>query len=164
MGSEKSIQSKQNQDGGRGSQEDRPGAGEKEEPPMEKSAWEGGNKMNEEQRSQEAMPVKNKWGDEWDNRQGANKNTDGKANFAKGAEAEEQKNIQIKNEVSREQRPVNVRCNVCGLKNHATEDCLRRPVCEICGFNNHSSFDCKKEPLWNYGPELCAAQVENQSK
>jgi hypothetical protein len=41
--------------------------------------------------------------------------------------------------------------------------CMRKAPCEICGFSNHSSYDCKNEPLWNYGPELCAAQVDDQS-
>ena len=33
----------------------------------------------------------------------------------------------------------------------------------MCGLNNHASLDCKREPLWNLGPELCAAQVLDQS-
>ena len=33
----------------------------------------------------------------------------------------------------------------------------------MCGLNNHASLDCKREPLWNSGPELCAAQVPDQS-
>ena len=33
----------------------------------------------------------------------------------------------------------------------------------MCGFANHSTLDCKREPLWNMGPELCAAQVPDQS-
>lgn len=28
---------------------------------------------------------------------------------------------------------------------------------------NHTTLDCKREPFWNVGPELCAAQVTNQS-
>ena len=39
----------------------------------------------------------------------------------------------------------------------------KRNACELCGLNNHGSYDCKREPLWNLGPELCAAQVPNQS-
>ncbi|KAG2564270.1 hypothetical protein PVAP13_8KG244700 [Panicum virgatum] len=54
-------------------------------------------------------------------------------------------------------------CSVCGLKNHTSEDCRRREFCEMCGFANHGTLDCKKEPLWNMGPELCAAQVPDQS-
>ena len=54
-------------------------------------------------------------------------------------------------------------CNVCGLKNHSTEDCRRMEFCEMCGFANHNTLECKKEPLWNMGPELCAAQVPDQS-
>lgn len=40
---------------------------------------------------------------------------------------------------------------------------MRKPYSEICDLNNHTSYECKKEPLWNYGSELCAAQVEDQS-
>jgi hypothetical protein len=40
---------------------------------------------------------------------------------------------------------------------------MRKPICEICGLNNHFHYDYKREPLWNYGPELCAAQVDDQS-
>ena len=54
-------------------------------------------------------------------------------------------------------------CKHCGLKNHTSENCNRRMHCELCGLNNHISFECKREPLWNCAPELCAAQVENQS-
>ena len=54
-------------------------------------------------------------------------------------------------------------CNVCGLKNHTTEECRRKEFCEMCGFANHNIFECKREPLWNMGPELCAAQVPDQS-
>lgn len=54
-------------------------------------------------------------------------------------------------------------CRFCGLKNRNSEECMRKPQCEICGYNNHTTFECRREPLWNYGPELCAAQVENQS-
>ncbi|CAL4976870.1 unnamed protein product [Urochloa decumbens] len=35
--------------------------------------------------------------------------------------------------------------------------------CELCGLSNHTSFQCKREPLWNCAPELCAAQVTDQS-
>lgn len=54
-------------------------------------------------------------------------------------------------------------CAVCGLKNHNTDECRRKEFCEMCGFANHSTLDCKREPLWNMGPELCAAQVPDQS-
>ena len=54
-------------------------------------------------------------------------------------------------------------CNVCGLKNHTTEECRRKEFCEMCGFANHNTLECKREPLWNMGPELCAAQVPDQS-
>jgi hypothetical protein len=33
----------------------------------------------------------------------------------------------------------------------------------MCGLHNHDSYDYRREPLWNFGPELCAAQVHNQS-
>lgn len=52
-------------------------------------------------------------------------------------------------------------CERCGLANHATKDC-RRLFCEICGMN-HTTFDCKRYIPWNVGPELCTAQVEDQS-
>ena len=55
--------------------------------------------------------------------------------------------------------PPKLGCTFCRLKNHKTNECKRRNACELCGFNNHNSFDCCREPLWNYGPELCAAQV-----
>jgi hypothetical protein len=54
-------------------------------------------------------------------------------------------------------------CMHCGLRNHKSEECRRRKACEMCGFHNHNSYDYKREPLWNSGPELCAAQVPNQS-
>jgi hypothetical protein len=50
----------------------------------------------------------------------------------------------------------------CGLSNHTAIEC-RRLLCEICGFNNHSTYDCKRCLPWNYGPKLCATQVEEQS-
>ena len=56
---------------------------------------------------------------------------------------------------------VNVACESCGLFNHATQD-RRRILCEICGFTNHNTYDCKRCLPWNYGPELCATQVEEQ--
>lgn len=55
------------------------------------------------------------------------------------------------------------RCIHRGLKNHRSEECRRRKACEMCGLHNHNSYDCKREPLWNFGLELCAAQVPNQS-
>jgi hypothetical protein len=33
----------------------------------------------------------------------------------------------------------------------------------MCGLNNHNAYNYRREPLWNLGPELCAAQVPNQS-
>ena len=53
-------------------------------------------------------------------------------------------------------------CTNNGMRNHRTE-CTRRIACENCGYSNHSTYDCKRESLWNFGPELCAAQVDNQS-
>lgn len=55
-----------------------------------------------------------------------------------------------------------VPCENCGLFNHATKDC-RRQFCEFCGFSNHSTYECRRCVLWNMGPKLCAAQVEDQS-
>lgn len=54
-------------------------------------------------------------------------------------------------------------CRFCGLRNHGSEECMRRNPCEICGYNNHITSECKREPIWSFGPELCAAQVEDQS-
>jgi len=54
-------------------------------------------------------------------------------------------------------------CEVCGLKNHSTDECRRKLFCELCGFANHVTLECKREHLWNDGPELCAAQVPKQS-
>jgi hypothetical protein len=59
-------------------------------------------------------------------------------------------------------KSMNVVCEFCGLFNHASQDC-RRMLCEICGFTNHNMFDCKRCLPWNYGPKLCATQVEEQS-
>jgi hypothetical protein len=53
-------------------------------------------------------------------------------------------------------------CENCGLFNHTTKEC-RKVFYEICGYNNHSTYECKRSVLWNTGPELCAAQVEEQS-
>lgn len=55
-----------------------------------------------------------------------------------------------------------VACDNCGMFNHATKDC-RKVICETCGYSNHSTYECKRCVLWNTGPELCAAQVEEQS-
>lgn len=35
--------------------------------------------------------------------------------------------------------------------------------CEICNCNTHTTYDCVNCVPWNYGPELCAAQVEGHS-
>jgi hypothetical protein len=51
-------------------------------------------------------------------------------------------------------------CEKCGLSNHSTKEC-RRFACEIGGLSNHSTYDCKKCLPWNFGPELCATQVED---
>jgi hypothetical protein len=48
------------------------------------------------------------------------------------------------------------------LFNHTTKEC-RKIFCEICGYSNHSTYECKRCVLWNTGPELCAAHVEEQS-
>lgn len=52
-------------------------------------------------------------------------------------------------------------CGTCGLFNHETKDC-RRLRCEICGLNSNTAYDCKMCLSWNYGPKLCASQVEDQ--
>ena len=72
---------------------------------------------------------------------------------------------EVKNRESGEYRAFGGRaaCGVCGLKNHSTDECRRKLFCELCGYANHSTLDCKREPLWNFGPELCAAQVTRQS-
>lgn len=54
-------------------------------------------------------------------------------------------------------------CKFCGLRNHKSEDCKRKVQCEICGYHNHNTYECRREPLWNACPELCAAQVMDQS-
>ncbi|CAN6296870.1 unnamed protein product [Urochloa humidicola] len=59
--------------------------------------------------------------------------------------------------------PQKVGCNFCGLKNHSTEECKKKNACELCGLNSHGAFECRREPVWNFGPELCAAQVPDQS-
>ncbi|CAN6320856.1 unnamed protein product [Urochloa humidicola] len=59
--------------------------------------------------------------------------------------------------------PMKFGCNFCGLKNHSTEECKKKNACELCGLNSHGAFDCRREPLWHFGPELCAAQVPDQS-
>ncbi|CAO2150011.1 unnamed protein product [Urochloa humidicola] len=59
--------------------------------------------------------------------------------------------------------PSKTGCSFCGLKNHSTEECKKKNACELCGLNSHGAFECRREPLWNFGPELCAAQVPDQS-
>lgn len=53
-------------------------------------------------------------------------------------------------------------CEICGMFAHDTSECPRQS-CDICGFTNHTTYGCKKCLPWNYGPELCATQVEDQS-
>jgi len=55
-----------------------------------------------------------------------------------------------------------IACENCGQFNHLSKDC-RRIQCEIYGYNNHSTYNCKRCVLWNTRPELCAAQVKDQS-
>lgn len=55
-----------------------------------------------------------------------------------------------------------VPCDICGLFNHLTKDC-RRMMCEICGMGNHVTYNYKRCLPWNFGSELCATQVEDQS-
>lgn len=56
-----------------------------------------------------------------------------------------------------------VGCAFCHLKNHLTRECRHCFPYEICGYDDHVLFDCMKCIPWNFGPELCAAQVEDQS-
>jgi hypothetical protein len=60
-------------------------------------------------------------------------------------------------------RPNNPGCTHCGLKYHRSEECRRKKYCEMCGLQNQDTYDCRREPLWNFGPEVCVAQVHNQS-
>lgn len=76
-------------------------------------------------------------------------------NLLKDATFEIQSAAQIPR-ILRSEMPVNC------LFNHATRDC-RSLFYEICGLYNHVTYDCKWCVPWNTGPELCAAQVENQS-
>lgn len=87
---------------------------------------------------------------------------EGKADMVKDQEKEGNKlesETSQKNSNSGQDR---IACEICGLFSHATKDC-RRMLCEICGFNNHITYDCHRCVPWNVGPELCAAQVEDQS-
>lgn len=43
-----------------------------------------------------------------------------------------------------------------------SKDC-RRQNNEICGLGNHVTYNCRRCIPWNYGPKLCATQVEDQS-
>ena len=82
----------------------------------------------------------------------------------KKAALKEEQAPQKSSEVQESQNyPGKVGCSFCGLKNHTYEDCKRRAACELCGYNNHSSYESRREPLWNLGPELCTAQVPDQS-
>jgi hypothetical protein len=36
-------------------------------------------------------------------------------------------------------------------------------LCEIYGCNTHTTYDCDSYLPWNYGPELCATQVEGHN-
>lgn len=80
--------------------------------------------------------------------------------------AESSKDVERRNENRSDNFPQdnpNPTCRHCGLRNHTSENCLTKTQCEICGYNNHITIECKREPLGNMGPELCAAQVEDQS-
>jgi hypothetical protein len=48
------------------------------------------------------------------------------------------------------------------LFGHVTAEC-RRLFCDICGDANHTAYECQKCMPWNFGLELCATQVEDQS-
>jgi hypothetical protein len=69
----------------------------------------------------------------------------------------------VKKEVTRNFNLDRSSCAFCHFKNHLTKDCRHRFPCDICGCDDHVVFDCKKCLPWNFGPELCAAQVEDQS-
>lgn len=60
-------------------------------------------------------------------------------------------------------RQNNLGCTHFGLKNHRTEECQKKKACEMCVLHSYDSYDYRREPLWNLGPELCAAQVHDQS-
>lgn len=79
------------------------------------------------------------------------------------AEDEDFKEENIKKEVPRKPAVDRPPCDFCHLKNHLTRDCRHRFSCETCGGDDHTVFYCKKCLPWNLGPELCAAQVEDQS-
>lgn len=53
-------------------------------------------------------------------------------------------------------------CEIFGFNNHTTRD-YRRMFYEICSCNTHTIYDYGACLAWNFGPELCAAQVEGQS-
>lgn len=91
----------------------------------------------------------------WDNSEG---NKDGKSQAESSKTAERRDNFR-----TGDRGEHNSGCRICGLRNHNSEDCCHKTQCEICGYNNHSTYECKRGPLWNDGPELCAAQVEDQS-
>jgi hypothetical protein len=73
------------------------------------------------------------------------------------------KDSHVKKEVTRNFNLDRSSCAFCHFKNHLTKDCRHRFPCDICGCDDHVVFDCKKCLPWNFGPELCAAQVEDQS-
>lgn len=53
-------------------------------------------------------------------------------------------------------------CEICGYTNHTTREC-RQMFYEICNCYTHTTYDCVNCLPWNFGPELCAAQVEGRS-
>jgi hypothetical protein len=73
------------------------------------------------------------------------------------------KDSHVKKEVTRSFNLDRSGCAFCHFKNHLTKDCRHRFPCDICGCDDHVVFDCKKCLPWNFGPELCATQVEDQS-
>ena len=132
--------------------------------------------VGEERRSDTQFRGNESWGREdspsnWDrkandNRDPSQKEADDLARKEKGKEPEEESDLRSKLQRKSgvpDQPQLKPACNFCGLRNHTSEECKRRNACELCGFNNHESYDCHREPLWNLGPELCAAQVPNQS-
>ncbi|KAL5675965.1 hypothetical protein ACJX0J_012096, partial [Zea mays] len=73
------------------------------------------------------------------------------------------KDSHVKKEVTRNFNLDRSGCAFCHFKNHLTKDCRHHFPCDICGCDDHVVFDCKKCLPWNFGPDLCAAQVEDQS-
>lgn len=129
----------------------------------QKDAQDGNNKSAA---AEEVPPVEEKPDDKWD--KAAEKTIEAQEQNG-GGKQENQEGKQSHNASDAPEGPYQhnptqnrVACYICGLFNHLTKD-YRRIHCEICGFSNHTTYDCKRCVLWNTGPELCTAQVEDQS-